>query len=130
MVHGDAQGGGDVVVVEQRLAHAHQHDVGEQAFAARRRPLAVGVARQQDLADDLAGAEVAHQALGAGVAEAAGQGAADLRGQAERAAVLFGDEHALRLVAVGEAQQPLAGAVVRMLLDPDGGPLQNAKGGR
>ena len=115
---------GDVVVVEQRLAHAHQHDVGEQALAARRRPLAVGVARHQDLADDLAGGQIAHQALRAGVAERAGQRAADLRGEAERAAILLGDEHGLRLVAVGEAQQPLARAVVGALLQADAGPLE------
>ena len=46
---------GDVVVVVQRLAHAHQHDGGEQPrrLALRARPFAVGVARRHELADDL-----------------------------------------------------------------------------
>src|SRR3546814_1740020 len=45
------------------------------------------------------------------VAEAAGQGAADLRGDAERAARLLRDVDGLDLLPVGEAQQPLARAV-------------------
>ena len=82
------------------------------------------VARRHDLADDLAGGQVAHQLLGAGVAEGAGQRAADLRGDAQRAAVLFRDVDHLDLVAgaalIGrQAQQPLAGAVIRDLLGHD-----------
>ncbi len=46
---------GDVGVVVERLAHAHQDDGGQQArgFAFGRRPFAVGVAGGHELADDL-----------------------------------------------------------------------------
>jgi len=52
--------------------HPHHHHVGDEAAAGR--GLAVGpvvetVARPPSLADDLAGGEIAHQPLGAGVAE-------------------------------------------------------------
>ena len=114
-VHDDVQRLGDIVVVEQRLAHAHHHDVREQARAARRRPLAVGVASRKELRDDFAGVQVSHHALGAGVAEGAGERAAYLGGDAERAAVLLRDVDGLHLPAVSEAQQPLAGAVRRAL---------------
>ncbi len=43
-----------------------------------RRPIVQPVARHHDLADDLAGGEIAHQPLGAGVAERAVERAADL----------------------------------------------------
>ena len=78
------------------------------------RPFAVGVARRHELADDLRRAEIAHQPLRAGVAEAAGQRAADLRGDADRAAVLgaVGDVDRLRLLPVAEAEQEFAGVVL------------------
>ena len=78
-----------------------------------RRPFAERVARHHHLADDLGRGEVAHQALRAGMAERAGQGAADLRRDAERAAILLGDVDGLDLLPVGEAQQPFARAVGR-----------------
>ena len=56
------------------------------------------VARHHHLADDLAGREVAHQPLRAGVAERAGQRAADLARDAQRAAIGFRDVDALDLV--------------------------------
>ena len=101
----------DVVVVVERLAHPHQHDVGDHAPAFRARPFAVGIAGQQHLAHDLRRAEVAHPGLGAGVAERAVERASDLRGQAERAPVLLGDEDGLGLGAVVEADEPFAGGV-------------------
>src|SRR3546814_6977225 len=69
------------------------------AALGRRRPFAEVIARHHDLADDLGRCEVAHQALGAGVAELAGEGAADLAGDAERAAILLGrsEEHTSEL---------------------------------
>ncbi len=78
-----------------------------------RGPFAERVARRHHLADDLAGIEIAHQALRPGMAELARQGAADLGGDAERAALLLGNVDAFRLLAVGEAQEPLARAVRR-----------------
>ena len=68
------------------------------------------------------GGEVAHQPLRAGVAERAGERAADLARDAERAAVGFRDVDALDLVRAlagmlaGQPQQPFARAVDRHLL--------------
>ena len=91
----------------------------------RTRPVADAVARQQHLADDLRRLEVAHQSLRAGVAERAGERAADLARDAQRAAVGLGNVDGLdlggaRLVAAdGQPQQPLARAVDRHLLGGD-----------
>ena len=76
------------------------------------------VARDQHLRHDLGAAQVAHQRHGAGVAEAAGQRAADLGRDAQGAPVVLRDEDGLDLLAVGEAQQPLAGAVARSAARP------------
>src|SRR3546814_1455600 len=78
----DGDGCGSVLVVVERLAHAHEHDVGDLAAFGRRSaivpgPLAEVVAGHHDLAHDLGRGEIAHQALGAGMAELAGEGAAD-----------------------------------------------------
>ena len=92
-------------------------------------PVIEAIARHHDLADDLAGGEVAHQPLRAGVAERAGQRAADLRGNAQRAAVGFGNIDALDLmrllegIAARQPQQPFAGAVVGDLLGDHFGPV-------
>ena len=80
VVHDDLHRLGDVVVIVQRLAHAHQHDGGEQP---RRSPFGLGHSPSASRAamnwpTISAGAEVAHQRLRAGVAEPAGQRAADL----------------------------------------------------
>ena len=73
----------DIVEIIQGLAHAHQHDIADQAVAigliALDRPFAQIVASQHDLADNLGGGQVAHKFLGAGVTERTGQRAADLR---------------------------------------------------
>ena len=119
-VHDDLHRLGDVLVIVQRLAHAHQHDGGEQPrrLALRARPFAIGIARGHELADDLRRAEVAHQRLRAGMAEPAGQGAADLGGDADRAAIFHrvGDIDRLRLLAVAEPEQEFAGLVLRELV--------------
>ena len=64
-----------------------------------------------------------HQPLGAGVAERAGEGAADLARDAERATVGLGDVDRLDLRPAGDAQEVLAGAVRRDLPRHDLGPL-------
>ena len=95
------------------------------AGGGRAGPVADAVARQQDLADDLLRLEVAHQPLRAGVAERAGERAADLARDAQRAAVVLGDVDRLDLgraglmAALGEAQQPFARAVGGDLLGGD-----------
>ena len=98
--------------------------------ALRAQQIAEPVARDHHLADDLAGREIAHQPLRAGVAERAGERAADLARQAERAAVGLRDVDALDLVRAlardlaRQPQQPLAGAVDRDLLGHHLGPRQ------
>ncbi len=94
------------------------------------RPVTQPVARHHHLADDLAGGEVAHQTLRAGVAERAIERAADLARHAQGAAVGVGDVDALDLVrqaALGiarQAQQPFARAVDRNLLGDDFGTVE------
>ena len=78
-------GVGDAVQIVERLAHAHEDDVGEPAVFLGGRPFAEVVAGHLHLGDDLGGGQVAHQGLGAGVAEGAVQRAADLAGDAQRA---------------------------------------------
>ena len=79
----------------------------------------------ENLADDLLGLEVAHQPLRAGVAERAGERAADLARDAQRAAIVLGDVDRLDLgrarlmAALGEPQQPFARAVGGDLLGGD-----------
>ena len=113
------------VEIIERLAHPHHDDIGDEPAAGRRLaigPVVEAVARHHDLADDFTRREIAHQPLRAGVAERAIQRAADLRGNAERAAVGFRDVDTLDLVrfletvAARQAQQPFAGAVAGNLL--------------
>ena len=63
-------------------------------------PFAQVVARDLHLGDDLGGGQVAHQGLGAGMAEGAVERAAHLAGDAERAAIGFGDIDGLDLDAL------------------------------
>ena len=74
-----AQGGYEGGVVLQGLAHAHHHDVGNDAFAAGAKVAAQEVLGEPELRHDLAGGEVAREALVTGGAEAAADGAARLR---------------------------------------------------
>ena len=98
------------------------------------RPIAQTIPRDHDLPDDLPRGQIAHQALGAGVAECAGQGASDLAGETERAAVGLGNVDALDLVRlsarvpVRQPQQPLARAVDGSLLGHDLRPRQRVMG--
>ena len=55
------------------------------------------------------------------MAEAAGERAADLRGDAERAAVFLGNMNGLGFLAIGKAQQPFARAVDGLLVDDHSG---------
>ena len=147
---GNQKGVLDVLVVVERLAHAHHHHIGDGtavAFAAARatwprdqaaivgthaaREIAEALARHQDLAEDFAGAEIAHQRLRAGVAERAGERAADLRGHAQRSAIFLRDIDGLDLdrrqigvQRIAVAEQPFARAVDRDLLGDDLGPVE------
>ena len=105
-------------IVLQRLAHAHHHDVGDDALVALQ-VLAQEVLGEPELGDDLAGGQVAAEALVAGGAEAAAHGAAGLRRNAQRAAVVLGNEHGLDRIAVADVEQPLDGAVGGFVLRED-----------
>src|SRR5690606_12894411 len=78
----------------------------------------------QKLVEDLAGRQVAHHLLRAGMAEGTGERAADLGRDAQRAAALLGNVDGLDLdrpagAARGKAQEPFARAVARYLLVDD-----------
>ena len=113
----DAHRGDDVIEVEQRLAHAHHHHVGELALMVRH--VAQVLRRHPHLADDLGGGKIAIETLRRGAAELAVQTAADLARHAQRAAALVGDEHGFDGVAAVHAEQPLVRAVGRRLLEQD-----------
>ena len=110
VVHHQPGGGQDVVEVHQRLAHAHEDDVGDNAVVA----VAVAVEQflgEPDLNDDFAGGEVAVKARVSGGAEGTSQRAAGLRGDAESAAIIFRDEDGFDAVAAVVAENPFARAV-------------------
>jgi hypothetical protein len=105
------------VQVEQRLAHPHEHHVGDA-------PLRQQLAHAAELVDDLGRAEVAPEAECAGGAERASQRAADLGRDAERGAVLFGDRDRLEHGAVPGGERRLERAVGRAL---DGSYLERSR---
>src|SRR6266702_6207552 len=90
-----------IVVVVERLSHAHQNDVK----AVARLPGKVVALRNQDLTYDLAGAQMARQPKLPCEAERTGQGAADLRRNANGAAVFFRNEYRFGEFAVAEPHQ-------------------------
>ena len=92
-----------VVVVVERLARAHQHDIRD-FFAAV-------LLHEQDLVQDLTGGKIALFAIQTGRAEFAAHAAADLRGNADRNAVLVVHEDGLHAVAVAHSPQILYRAV-------------------
>ena len=96
-------GGEHVVDVHRRLPHAHEDDVVDRFDAAE----------VERLVEDLVGGEVAAELHLAGRAEGAGQRAARLRGDADRApAVAVAHQHRLDRAPVGGVEERLHGAVV------------------
>ena len=110
-VVGQPAEGEHLVVVVERLAHAHQHDVGDPAAVAPRL-----ARRPQQLLEDLAAGEVAAEAHGAGGAERARQRAARLRRDADRAPVAVPHQHRLDREPVQRAEPRLHRLVGRALL--------------
>ena len=106
-------------IIQQRLAHAHEDDIGDHAPPVCK--IAQRPVREPDLADDLGRAEVPVEALLRGGTKAAVQRTAGLRGDTERAAALFRDEHRLDGVVGIDPEQPFAGPVPGALLVDDGG---------
>jgi hypothetical protein len=99
------------LVVGQRLAHPHEHDVRQPpgpAGPALRRP-GGRPPGPHDLLDDLADGQVAVEAGLPGGAERARHGAAGLGADAHRRPVGVVHEHGLDAGAVGQPPQPLHG---------------------
>ena len=105
----------DVVEIEQRLAHAHHHDVGELALKVRH--VAEMFRRDENLADDFRGGKIAVETLRAGRTEAAVQSTPDLRRNAQRAASGFGNEHGFDGAAAVHAEQPFVRGIGGLLLE-------------
>ena len=99
--------GEQAVVVGQRLAHAHEDDVG-QARALRRHHRG-GCA---DLVNNLRGGQVAVQTALAGSAERTRHAAARLGRNAQRGAVRVAHEHGLQQDPVVQAPQGLGGVAL------------------
>ena len=100
-----ARGLDDVLEVQHRLAHAHEDAVVDGLDAAE----------VQRLVEDLGGGEVAPEAHRAGRAERAGERAAGLGGDADRAApVAVAHQHRLDRVAVVGAEERLDRPVLRL----------------
>ena len=97
-------------VVLQRLAHAHHHDIGNDALLALQMPAQESL-RKPELGDDFSAAEVAAETLMPGGAEAAAHGAAGLRGDAQCSPIVFRNENRLHGVTAANVKQPLDGAV-------------------
>ena len=115
------EGLADAGVVGQRLAHAHEDDVGQPARAAVDLAVGHGGRGGDRLADDLGSRQVARQAALPGRAEGAGHPAAGLAGDADRRPVGIAHEHALDEGAVVQPPEGLAGAAVVGGLVPDDG---------
>jgi len=116
VVGDDVDSVGDAVEVVERLPHAHEDDIGEPTVLLGRGPFAELVPGHLDLGDDLGRGQVAHQGLGARVAEGAVQRAAHLAGDAQGAGPTdIRNVDGLDLHARSHADQPLPGPVYRDL---------------
>src|SRR5690606_38749863 len=94
-------------------AHAHHDDIGDLALALRAWFDPLGAAQLEfghaQLTDDLTHGQVAIEALFAGRAETAIDGAARLRRDAQRAADVFWNIDGSDRIALPDVNQPLAG---------------------
>jgi len=97
-----------LVVVVERLAHAHEDDVGHAALVVSEQSR-----EMEHLVDHLLSREIAAQTETTGGAESAPDGAADLGRHAHGGAFRIGHEHGLDGVTVGGREQGLAGGAAR-----------------
>ena len=100
----------DGVDIVQRFAHSH-HDEVSHAFP--RMGLLEDAAGVQDLGDDFAGPQVAHEAHLTGGAKYAAHGAAGLGADANGVPTVVSHQDGLDSLTVLQAKQELAGAAVR-----------------
>lgn len=107
---------GDVFVIVERFAHAHEHDIRNAAIEAPRG----GFLGDQNLFDDFAGGEMAEKSERCRAAKCAAEFAADLRRDAKRQPVGRRDEHRFDDAAVGQRKCDFIGAVFGDMLLRDG----------
>ncbi len=104
-----AYGTDDGLVVGHRLAHAHEHHVGDATRSARDLVAGQRACSGDDLLDDLGGGHVALESALAGRAERAGHAAPRLAGDAHGDPVGVAHQHRLDERSVEELPQRLAG---------------------
>ncbi len=112
-----AYGADDGLVVGHRLAHAHEHHVGDASGTAGDLVAGQGPRSGDDLLDDLAGGHVALQPALAGRAERAGHATAGLAGDAHGDPARVAHQHGLDERAVEQLPEGLAGGALVGLLD-------------
>lgn len=103
-----------IVEVGQRLPHSHHHDIA-QSFLRRQPSL-----KQQHLFHDLAGRQIAIDAVEAAGTKDAPHGAANLSADADRPPIFIAQQHAFDLAAIRQFQEQLFGAIVRLQMPRDG----------
>ena len=123
----DGEGADQLVVVGQRLAHAHDDDVVErgQLHAGARRAGVLAVAHLQQLRDDLTGVEIALEAGESARTENASHRATHLRGDANgfpgmlhaHTFLRHPDDHGFDQGSVAEFQQEFVGDVLGLLVE-------------
>ena len=104
-----AYGADHGLVVGHRLAHAHEHHVGDPARTAGDLVARQRAGAGDDLLDDLGGGHVALEAALSGGAERAGHAAAGLARDAHRDPARVAHQHRLDQRAVEELPEGLAG---------------------
>ena len=112
-------------VVLQGLAHAHHHHVGDNSLWGVEM-LAQKMFGKPQLRQNFTGRQIAAETLVAGGAKTATHRTARLRRHTQSAAIVFGNEHGFHRIAVTHIEQPLDGAVSRVVTR-DGCERQNLR---
>ena len=111
---GYRQGGHHRGKIGQRFAHAHHHDVADPGRRGQK------VLELQHFFEDFATGEIAHHTVKAAGAEGTAHGATDLGTDTDGVMLaVVAQQHALDLLAIGQFQQQLFGAVVGLAVDGD-----------
>jgi hypothetical protein len=113
-----------LVVVVQRLAHAHQHDVESCVCEAKLAD------EHPHLTRDFTGGQVAKQAHLSGQAERARHGTPDLRRDAQRHPRSVRNEHRLDVAVVRQSKEEFLGAVFRAIAMDELGSAERERRGK
>ena len=111
---GDGQRREEAVEVGQRLPHPHHDDVADPLRGREE------AGKTQKLFEDLAGSEIADDAVYAAGAEHAPHRTADLRADADRAPLAVAEHDAFDPLPIVELQEQFLGAVLRLRVGGDG----------